>query len=111
MRFWQTQYPGLVCDYVYEDLVEQPEAEIRRLLDYCGLPFDPACLRFHEVERQVRTASAGQVRQPLNRNTALSGHYGALLNRSEEHTSELQSIMRISYAVFCLKKKKILNTN
>src|SRR3546814_9839341 len=43
MRFWQTQYPGLVCDYVYEDLVEQPEAEIRRLLDYCGLPFAPAC--------------------------------------------------------------------
>jgi tetratricopeptide (TPR) repeat protein len=84
MRFWQTQYPGLVCDYVYEDLVEQPEVEIRRILDYCGLPFDPACLRFHEVERDVRTASAGQVRQPINRNTALSGHYGALLNPLRE---------------------------
>lgn len=84
VRFWQTRYPGLVCDYVYEDLVEQPEAEMRRLLDYCGLPFDPACLRFHEVERQVRTASAGQVRQPLNRNTAVAEHYGALLNPLRE---------------------------
>lgn len=84
MQFWQTRYPGLVYNYVYEDLLERPETEIRRLLDYCGLPFDPACLRFHEVERNVRTASAGQVRQPLNPNTAQSGHYGSLLNPLRE---------------------------
>lgn len=80
VRFWQAQYPGLIYDYVYEELVERPEAEIRRLLDFCDLPFDPACLRFHEVDRDVRTASAGQVRQPLDRNTAQAGYYGALLD-------------------------------
>jgi hypothetical protein len=80
VRFWQAQYPGLIYDYVYEELVERPEAEIRRLLDFCDLPFDPACLRFHEVDRDVRTASAGQVRQPLNRNTAQARYYGALLD-------------------------------
>jgi hypothetical protein len=41
------------------------EAEVRRLLDYCGLPFEEACLRFFENERPVRTASSEQVRQPI----------------------------------------------
>ena len=49
----------------YEDVVENPEREIRRLLDYCGLPFEPACLRFHENARQARTASSDQVRRPI----------------------------------------------
>lgn len=52
---------------VHERLVEDPEGEIRRLLDYLGLAFDPACLRFHENERAVRTASSEQVRRPINR--------------------------------------------
>lgn len=78
--FWHARYPGLICDYVYEDLVSNPEVEIRRVLDHCGLPFDPACLRFHEVQRSVRTASAGQVRQPLNANTAVAWRYRTLLN-------------------------------
>ncbi len=52
---------------IYERLVEDPEAEVRRLLDYLGLPFEPACLRFHENERAVRTASSEQVRRPINR--------------------------------------------
>ncbi len=80
MHFWQAQYPGLVHDCVYEDLISHPEAQIRRVLDYCRLPFDPACLRFYEVERNVLTASAAQVRQPLNRHTALSARYGSLLD-------------------------------
>jgi tetratricopeptide (TPR) repeat protein len=52
---------------VHERLIDDPEGEIRRLLDYLGLPFDPACLRFHENERAVRTASSEQVRRPINR--------------------------------------------
>lgn len=52
---------------VHERLIDDPEAEIRRLLDHLGLPFDPACLRFHENERAVRTASSEQVRRPINR--------------------------------------------
>ena len=58
---------GRVHRVVYERLVEDPETEVRRLLAYCGLNFDPACLRFHETARPVRTASSEQVRQPLNR--------------------------------------------
>jgi hypothetical protein len=52
---------------VHERLIEDPEAEIRRLLDHLGLNFDPACMRFHENDRAVRTASSEQVRQPINR--------------------------------------------
>jgi hypothetical protein len=48
-------------------MVEDTEAEVRRLLDYCGLPFEAACLRFFENERAVRTPSSEQVRQPIYR--------------------------------------------
>ncbi len=48
-------------------MIDDPETEVRRLLDFLGLPFDPACLRFHENERAVRTASSEQVRRPINR--------------------------------------------
>ncbi|MGH8769337.1 MAG: hypothetical protein ACREVT_14320, partial [Burkholderiales bacterium] len=51
----------------YERTVEDTEAEVRRLLDYCGLAFEPGCLRFFENERPVRTASSEQVRQPIYR--------------------------------------------
>jgi hypothetical protein len=51
----------------YETLVDDTEAEVRRLLDYCGLPFEPQCLRFYENKRAVRTASSEQVRQPIFR--------------------------------------------
>lgn len=84
MRFWDAKYPDMIYDYVYEDLIDQPEREVRRLLDYCGLPFDPACMQFHQVNRQVRTASAGQVRKPLYRNSDRSAGYGSLLNPLRE---------------------------
>jgi tetratricopeptide (TPR) repeat protein len=51
----------------YESMVENTEAEVRRLLDHCGLPFEEGCLRFYENERAVRTASSEQVRQPIFR--------------------------------------------
>jgi len=57
--------PGRVHRVQYERLVEDPEGELRRLLEYCGLAFEPECLRFHESDRPVRTASSEQVRQPL----------------------------------------------
>jgi tetratricopeptide (TPR) repeat protein len=59
--------PGAVHRVDYEQLVDEPEAEIRRLLDYLNLPFDPACLEFHRNPRAVKTASSEQVRQPINR--------------------------------------------
>jgi len=59
--------PGRVHRVFYESMIEDTEAEVRRLLDYCGLPFESACLRFHENERAVRTASSEQVRRPIFR--------------------------------------------
>ena len=59
--------PGLVHHIRYEELVEDPEPVLRRALDYLGLPWDDACLRFYESDRTVRTPSAEQVRRPLNR--------------------------------------------
>jgi len=80
VRYWQARLPGRVRDQVYERLLEDPEGEVRDLLAFCGLDYDEACLRFHEVERSVRTASAAQVREPLRRNTARTAGYGALLD-------------------------------
>jgi len=59
--------PGAVHTLVYEDLVDDTEGQVRRLLDHCGLPFDPATLRFFENDRAVRTVSSEQVRQPIYR--------------------------------------------
>ena len=59
--------PGHVHRVVYERMVEDTEAEVRALLDFCGLPFEEACLAFHRTERAVRTASSEQVRQPIYR--------------------------------------------
>jgi tetratricopeptide (TPR) repeat protein len=59
--------PGRVHRVIYERMVDDTETEVRRLLDYCGLPFDDACLRFYENDRAVRTASSEQVRRPIYR--------------------------------------------
>ncbi|WP_426662290.1 tetratricopeptide repeat-containing sulfotransferase family protein [Rhodanobacter aciditrophus] len=80
-RFWLDRYPGRVLDLPYESLVAEPEPVIRRLLDFCGLPFHPACLEFHKTSRTVlSTPSAAQVRQPLRRDTARSLRYGNKLD-------------------------------
>jgi tetratricopeptide (TPR) repeat protein len=65
MDHWDAVLPGKVLRIQYEHLIREPEGEIRRLLSHCSLPFEPACLSFHETKRPVRTASAEQVRQPL----------------------------------------------
>ena len=57
--------PGRVHRVHYERLVADPEGEVRKLLDYCGLPFEPACLQFHANKRAVRTISSEQVRRPI----------------------------------------------
>src|SRR5690606_6769368 len=79
-RHWLDLYPERVYDMVYEELLANPEATTRALLAFCELPFDAACLRFHEIRRNVRTASAAQVLQPLRRDTARSDRYGAALD-------------------------------
>ncbi len=67
MTHFDTVLPGRVHRIDHEALVERPEIEIRRLLSYCRLQFEPQCLAFHETRRTIRTASSEQVRQPLNR--------------------------------------------
>lgn len=67
MDHWHGVMPGRVLDVHYEDVVDDLEREVRRMLAYCDLPWDDACLRFHEVKRAVRTASSEQVRRPIYR--------------------------------------------
>ncbi len=65
MEHWHSVLPGRVFDLQYEDLVADPERQIRRLLDHCGLDFHPDCLAFHESKRPVATRSFDQVRRPI----------------------------------------------
>jgi tetratricopeptide (TPR) repeat protein len=65
MDHWNEVLPGKVLLTRYEEVVADLETQVRRLLDYCGLPFEEACLNFHQTDRAVRTASSEQVRQPL----------------------------------------------
>ena len=67
MRHFDQALPGFVHRVIHENLVDDPEGEIRRLLDFLGVPFDEACLAFHENPRAVRTASSEQVRRPITR--------------------------------------------
>ena len=65
MAHFDAVLPGRIHRVCYEDLVADLEGAVRRLLDYCGLPFEEQCLRFHETQRVVQTVSSEQVRQPL----------------------------------------------
>jgi tetratricopeptide (TPR) repeat protein len=67
MRHWDTVLPGQVLRVWYEDVVEDLEGNVRRILDFSGLEFEPACIQFYKTERSVRTASSEQVRQPIFR--------------------------------------------
>lgn len=67
MKHWDCVLPGKIMHLQYENVVEDLEGNVRRLLDFCGLDFEPACLEFHKTERSVRTASSEQVRQPISR--------------------------------------------
>lgn len=67
MLHWRKVLPLDMIDVSYEQLVANPEAEIRRLVDFCGLDWDPDCLTYHQSARPVRSASVWQVRQPIYR--------------------------------------------
>ena len=65
MKYWHRVLPGKVLDVHYEETVTDLETQVRRILAHCGLPFEDACVRFHENKRAVKTASSEQVRQPI----------------------------------------------
>jgi hypothetical protein len=67
MQHWDDVLPSRVLRVHYEDVVEDIEGSVRRMLAHGGLPFEPTCLTFHETRRSVRTPSSEQVRQPISR--------------------------------------------
>jgi len=67
MAHWDEALPGRVLRVWHEDVVDDLEGNVRRMLDFCGLEFEAACVDFHKTERSVRTASSEQVRQPIFR--------------------------------------------
>jgi hypothetical protein len=69
MRHWDEALPGRVLRVQHEDVVDDLEGGVRRILDHCGLPFEAACVDFHKTRRSVRTPSSEQVRQPIFRDS------------------------------------------
>jgi tetratricopeptide (TPR) repeat protein len=67
MEHWDAALPGRVLRVHHEDVVDDLERSVRLILDFCELPFEPACVEFHRTERSIRTASSEQVRQPIFR--------------------------------------------
>jgi len=85
---WHQQLPGFVLDVQYEDVVADLDTQVRRILDFCGLPFEESCLRFHETERAVKTASSEQVRRPIYSSSV------NLWRNYETHLDELIHILK-----------------
>ena len=75
MAHYDTVLPGRIHRVIYEDLVAEPEAQIRALLAYCGLGFEEACLSPHRTQRAIVTPSAEQVRQPMRKDTGQHWHH------------------------------------
>jgi len=65
MAHWDAVLPGRILRVQHEEVVADLEGSVRRIVDFCGLKFEPACLEFYRTERSVRTASSEQVRQPI----------------------------------------------
>jgi tetratricopeptide (TPR) repeat protein len=67
MDHWDEVIPGFVLRVIHEDVVDDLESQVRRILDFCDLPFEEECLEFHKTERSIKTPSSEQVRQPIYR--------------------------------------------
>ena len=87
MDHWDEVLPGKVLHVQYEEVVNNLEAQVTRILEFLGLPWEDACLNFHDTERAIRTASSEQVRQPIyNSGVGFWRHY-------ESHLEELQEVL------------------
>jgi len=85
MNHWDEVLPGRVLRVNYEDVVANVESEVRRLLEYCELPWEDACLNFHQTSRAVNTASSEQVREPIYTDAvAYWQHYESKLDDVKE---------------------------
>lgn len=86
MKHWHEVLPVEIFDLQYETLIEDTEPTVRALIDHCGLPWEDACLSFHETQRAVRTPSRWQVRQPI---------YKGSMQRWRNYERELQPLVEI----------------
>ena len=99
MDHWHEVLPGKVLDVRYEDVVADLEGQVRRILDHCGLEFEESCLRFHETERSVKSASSEQVRKPIYSSSVnlwrrYEAYLGPLIETLEPLLSELPAADR-----------------
>lgn len=99
MKHWHKVLPGKVLDVHYEETVTDLDTQVRRILDHCGLPFEPACVRFHETDRAVKTASSEQVRQPIYKSALgtwrrYEKHLGPWIEDLAEILEELPEVVR-----------------
>lgn len=99
MKHWHEVLPGNVLEVHYEKVVADLEGQVKRILDHCGLPWEDGCLRFHETERAVKSASSEQVRQPiystsLNTWRHYERHLGPLIEVLEPVLTELAASER-----------------
>lgn len=86
MDHWDKVLPGEILRVQHEDVLDDLSGQVKRMLDYLGVPFEPSCLDFHQTDRLIKTPSAEQVRQPINRKgqgrwQPFEGHLGPLLKR------------------------------
>ena len=86
MDHWNEILPNFILDVHYENVVSNLEIEVKRILDFCGLSFEENCLRFHETERAVKTASSEQVRQPI---------YSSSVNLWRNYENNLDDLIEI----------------
>ena len=84
MAHWHRVLPGRILDVAYESVVEDQENWSRKMLSFCGLDWESACLEFHKTQRNVRTRSNVQVRQPI---------YRSSLARWKSYEDELQPLL------------------
>ncbi len=94
MDHWHDVLPGKVLDVQYEEVVTDLEGQVRRILEYCELGWEDACLRFHETSRAVKSASSEQVRQPIYASAVntwrhYERHLGALIEVLKPVLAEL----------------------
>jgi len=86
MDHWHKVLPGFILEVHYESVVADLETQVRRILDFCGLPFEEGCLRFHETERAVKTASSEQVRRPI---------YSSSVNLWRNYEPHLEELIQV----------------
>ncbi|MFK8034940.1 MAG: sulfotransferase [Hyphomicrobiales bacterium] len=86
MAHWDEVFPGDIFECRYEDMVADLESQTRKVLDFCGLDWDPNTLNFHKAERAIRTASVTQVRQPI---------YKGSVEKWRKYETQLQPLIRV----------------